>query len=237
MRGPGPGPVARRKMKFPALARLSGLKQTRAVTIVMVACAVLAVFLVRNLAFLTNADQYVIDLETARYAPPEPQDPDIVIVAVTEDTLAQFPYRAPVDRGFLADLLIRLAEKNPRAIGVDFLFDQPTEPDKDAALARAIANIKVPLRIAYAETGTIVNEGQRAYLKSFVPPAKRGLVNLATDQFDVVRGIYPGGVTSDGRYVMGFSRALAEAAGVQTQSEQAPIAWRGQPANGDPAFA
>src|SRR4051812_18500817 len=191
MRGPGPGPVAHRKMKFPALARLSRLKQARAVTIVMVACAVLAVFLVRNLAFLTNADQYVIDLETARYAPAEPQDSDIVIVAVTEDTLAQFPYRAPVDRGFLAELLTRLAEKNPRAIGVDFLFDQPTEPDKDAALSQAIAKIKVPLRIAYAETGTIVNEGQRAYLKAFVPPDKRGLVNLATDQFDVVRGIYP----------------------------------------------
>jgi class 3 adenylate cyclase/CHASE2 domain-containing sensor protein len=224
-------------MKLPAFARLSGLKQARAATIVTVACAVLAVFLVQNLSFLTNADQYVIDLETARYAPAEPQDPDIVIVAVTEDTLAQFPYRAPVDRGFLAELLTRLGEKQPRAIGVDFLFDQPTEPDKDAALARAIANIKVPLRIAYTETGTIVSDEQRAYLKNFVPPGKRGLVNLATDQFDVVRKIYPGAVTSDGRYVMGFSRALAEAAGVRTQAEQAPIAWRGQPANGDPTFA
>jgi len=224
-------------MKLPAFARLSGMKQARAVTIVVVACAVLAVFLVRNLAFLTNADQYVIDLETARYAPAEPQDPDIVIVAVTEDTLAQFPYRAPVDRGFLAELLTRLAEKQPRAIGVDFLFDQPTEPDKDAVLARAIANIKVPLRIAYTETGTIVSDEQRAYLKNFVPPGKRGLVNLATDQFDVVRKIYPGTVTSDGRYVMGFSRALAEAAGVRTDAEQAPVAWRGRPANGDPTFA
>jgi len=224
-------------MKLPAVARLSGLKQARAVTIVMVACAVLAVFLVRNLAFLTNADQYVIDLETARYAPAEPQDPDIVIVAVTEDTLAQYPYRAPVDRGFLAELLTTLAAKNPRAIGVDFLFDQPTEQGKDAALAQAIATIKVPLRIAYTETNTIVDERQRAYLKSFVPPGKRGLVNLATDQFDVVRGIYPGAVTSDGRYVMGFSRALAEAVGVKTPAEQAPLGWRGQPANGDPTFA
>ena len=224
-------------MKLPAFARLSGLKQARAATIVTVACAVLAVFLVRNLAFLTNADQYVIDLETARYAPVEPQDPDIVIVAVTEDTLAQYPYRAPVDRGFLAELLTALAAKNPRAIGVDFLFDQPTEPDKDAALSHAIATIKVPLRIAYTETDTIVDERQRAYLKNFVPPGKRGLVNLATDQFDVVRGIYPGAVTSDGRYVMGFSRALADAVGVKTPAEQVPLDWRGQPANGDPTFA
>jgi len=41
-------------MKLPAFARLSGMKQARAVTIVVVACAVLAVFLVRNLAFRRN---------------------------------------------------------------------------------------------------------------------------------------------------------------------------------------
>src|SRR3954469_24646122 len=113
------------------------------------ACAVLAVAAVRHFSFLATANPYIVDTETATLAPAQPQDPDIVIVAVTEDTLAKFPYRAPVDRQFMAGLLSALGEKKPRAIGVDFLFDQPTEPVKDEALSRAIAGLKVPLRIAY----------------------------------------------------------------------------------------
>jgi CHASE2 domain-containing sensor protein len=108
---------------------------------VAVVCALLASAAVNNLTFLTNVNQFVADGETAWLTPPEPQDPDIVIVAITEDTLAQFHYRAPVDRQFLADLLTTLAEKSPRAIGIDLLFDQPTEPAKDEALTRAIASL------------------------------------------------------------------------------------------------
>jgi len=95
--------------------------------------ALLASAAVNNLTFLANANQFIADGEIAAFTPEEPQDPDIVIVAITEDTLAQFPYRAPVDRQFLSDLLTTLAEKGPRAIGIDLLFDQPTEPAKDGA--------------------------------------------------------------------------------------------------------
>jgi class 3 adenylate cyclase/CHASE2 domain-containing sensor protein len=237
-------------MKLPALARLSGLKQIRAVAIVIVACAGVAVFLVQNLAFLVNANQFLLDWEIVNYTPAEPQDPDIVIVAVTEDTLAQFPYRAPIDRKFMADLLGALDAKHPRAIGVDYLFDQPTEAAKDEALRQTIAGIKAPLRIAYVEPSStlgnsraeqennnIAGPDQVAYLKSFVPPEKRVLVNVAEDSFDVVRWIYPGSVTSGGRYVMGFSRGVAAAVGTKTPAEQLSIAWRGKPANGDPTFA
>jgi len=231
------------RLSWPGLARVTKLLVA---VLVMAACALFAVMAVRHLAFLTNANQYLVDLEVASLAPPMPQDPDIVIVAITEDTLAQFPYRAPVDRQFLAELLTALGEKGPRAIGIDLLFDQPTEPAKDEALRRAIATLKVPLRIAYAENGSAygqsgnligdVQQAQKAYLRNFVPGDKRALVNLASDQFDVVRWIYPGAVTQGGRYVMGFSRALAEAAGVRTTAERAPIAWRGRPQNGDPVF-
>ncbi|HSS14692.1 MAG TPA: CHASE2 domain-containing protein, partial [Rhizomicrobium sp.] len=119
-------------------ARFSRLKQARLIKLpgalaVGAACAVLAVAAVDHLSFLASANQYVLDSVTATLAPAQPQDPDIVIVAVNEDTLAQFPYRAPVDRQFMASLLSALGDKKPRAIGVDFLFDQPTKPAKDEA--------------------------------------------------------------------------------------------------------
>ncbi|MEO8301008.1 MAG: adenylate/guanylate cyclase domain-containing protein [Rhizomicrobium sp.] len=216
--------------------RQAGLTKLLGAAMVGAVCAALAVAAVGHLSFLANANQYVLDSETATLAPAQPQDPDIVIVAVTEDTLAQFPYRAPVDRQFLASLLSDLSGKKPRAIGVDFLLDQPTEPAKDAALKRAIADVKVPLRIAYTEAASLVSPQQRAYLQDFIPHGKRALVTLAEDQFDVVRWIYPGAKAQDGRYVMGFSRGLADAAGIKTSPELAPIAWRAAPGDGSPAF-
>jgi class 3 adenylate cyclase/CHASE2 domain-containing sensor protein len=203
---------------------------------VAAACALLAFLAVGNLAFLTNANQFVADWQTARLAPAEPQDPDIVIAAITEDTLAQFPYRAPVDRQFLASLLTALAEKQPRAIGIDLLFDQPTEPAKDDALRRALAGLKMPVRIAYTDMAAIVTPAQHAFLDSFVPPDKRAVANLAADQFDVVRWVFPGQAMRDGGYAMGFSRALAEAVGVKTPREQVAMVWHGRPDAATPAF-
>ena len=199
-------------------------------------CALLASAAVNNLTFLANANQFIADGETAAFTPAEPQDPDIVIVAITEGTLAQFPYRAPIDRQFLSDLLMTLAEKGPRAIGIDILFDQPTEPAKDEALKHALASLKMPVLIAYTEADNVVSPEQKTYLDNFVPAEKRALVTLAEDQFDVARWVYPGETTRDGRYVMGLSRALAEAAGVRTRPEQVPILWHGRPNDTDSAF-
>ena len=223
---------------FAGISRLRQARLAKVLGAAMVGalCAVLAVAAVGHLSFLANANQYILDVETVSFAPAQPQEPDIVIVAVTEDTLAQFPYRAPVDRQFMAGLLSALSEKKPRAIGIDFLFDQPTEPSKDDALKRAIAETKIPLRIAYTEAASLVSPQQRAYLRDFVPSDKRALVTLAEDQFDVVRWVYPGAKMQDGRYVMGFSRALADAAGIRTKSEQVPMAWRAAPGDGNPAF-
>jgi class 3 adenylate cyclase/CHASE2 domain-containing sensor protein len=227
-------------MTSPVFARWQRLvRKTKgpvAILVIAAACALLAVEAVRHLAFLTSANQYLVDLEVASLAPAEPQDPDIVIAAITEDTLAQFPYRSPVDRQFLAELLTALGDKGPRAIGIDLLFDQPTEPAKDLALKQAIAVLKVPVRIAYSESANLVSPAQLDYLKSFVPQDKRALANLASDQFDVVRWIYPGATGQSGQYVPGFSRALAAAAGVKTPRLRTPIVWRGGPDKGEPAF-
>ena len=76
-----------------------------------------------------------------------------------------------------------LGEKGPRAIGIDLLFDQPTEPAKDEALMRALASLKMPVLIAYTEADNVVSPEQKAYLDSFVPQEKRAVVTLAEDQF------------------------------------------------------
>jgi len=39
----------------------------------------------------------------------------IAVLTITEDTLAGFAYRSPIDRGFLADLILRLEAAGARA--------------------------------------------------------------------------------------------------------------------------
>ncbi|MCB1456905.1 MAG: CHASE2 domain-containing protein, partial [Nitratireductor sp.] len=63
----------------------------------------------------------------------------VVVVAIGEETLKQFPYRSPIDREFLAGVVAAVAKARPKAIGIDILFDQATEPAKDGELARVIA--------------------------------------------------------------------------------------------------
>jgi len=188
-----------------------------------------SVVLVHNVSVLEHTAQFVNDYMTVSLAPTEPQDKDIVVVAVGEDTLSQFPYRSPVDRAFLADLLTSLAAKHPRAIGVDFLFDQPTEPAKDALLTQTLHDLKVPLVVAYSDRPEVIDDAQRASLAAFVPLRLRGDVSLGEDKLDVVRWVFPGAVNREGVYVPGFARALAAKVGVKTPAVLAPIVWHGVP--------
>lgn len=77
------------------------------------------------------------------------QDKRISIVTLTEETLIQFPYRSPVDRGFLAELLTILDEVGVKGVVFDILFDQPTEPEKDAALIAAMRAFDSPIVAAW----------------------------------------------------------------------------------------
>ncbi len=196
---------------------------------VAVFCALVALLAVEKIGFLTDTDRFVQDSETALRPYGEPQDPDIVIVAIDEKTLSRFHYRSPVDRGFVAGLLEALAAKGPRAIGVDLLFDQPTEPEKDAALRRTLRTLRVPLVVSYVDAAATESPDQLAYLNAFVPAAQRAYANIGTDQTDTVRWVYPGATGRDGRYIPGFARALAARAGVKSDAGVQPIVWHRSP--------
>jgi class 3 adenylate cyclase len=204
---------------------------------IALAMALAALAAVNNIAFLTGAERFVQDWEIAFESPPADQDTDILILAVNENTLRMFPYRSPVDRGFLARLLTDLDAKHPRAIGLDFLFDQPTEPAKDAALRKVLRTIKTPLVVSYLAAGDIVADRQEAYLESFVPPRERAFANIGTDQTDTVRWIWPGAKDAQGHYIPSFPRALAALAGVHTPPITQPIVWHGDRGSEKPAFS
>ncbi|MBA4095068.1 MAG: hypothetical protein C0489_13415, partial [Candidatus Accumulibacter sp.] len=171
-------------MKLPGGKLLSGTagKVAAYVAVAFVAAA-LAVAGVRYLSFLTSLDNTANDLRVA-IQPAQPASKDIVVVALDEATLAQFPYRSPVDRGFLADLLVALQNKGAKVIGLDVILDQSTEEAKDLKLAQTILDLKTPLFVSYTLEENVVNADQLAYMNAFVPPERRAAANLLTDPFD-----------------------------------------------------
>jgi class 3 adenylate cyclase len=200
-----------------------------ALAIVAAIAAGISVLAVDHFTPLINADNFLKDWEFAFSAHDQPSDDRVRIVGIDEDTLHHLPYRSPIDRGMLAELLTRLDESRPRAIGVDILFDQPTEAGKDAALEHAIRSMKTPLVIAYTEESENVTPKQLQYLRAFVPEKDRATPDLPKDSYGIVRTIHPGMKVADGRYLLSFERALAEKFGVKTADETETIVWRKPP--------
>jgi class 3 adenylate cyclase/CHASE2 domain-containing sensor protein len=221
------------------LGRLRFLARHKAATATFMAIAVslIAMYAVDNISFLTSADRFVQDWQIAFKTPSEPQDKDILVLAVDEGVMQHFPYRSPLDRGFLANLLTALDAKHPKAIVVDYLFDSPTEKDKDDALRKVLREIRTPLVVSYYEAGSTVSADQTAYLNAFVPPAERALPNLGTDQTDTVRWINPGGRTSGGEQLLSVQRRVAQIAGIETPDEKVPIVWHADEGANMPAFS
>jgi len=225
-------------MNEPSKSRARGLLRDRRFTSILALLAIsllsalTAVVLVDNILVLQSVDNFIQDreitLESARTA----TDQRVVIVALDENTLSGFSYRSPIDREFLAKLVARIDSAHPRAIGIDVLFDQSTEPKKDADLALVLGSAKSPLVIAYTEEPNNVTPKQLAYLRSFVPDRFRATPDLPRDQYGTVRTVHPGMRETSGRYLYSFERALAAKWGVQSPSHAVPIVWH-RPAEDD----
>ncbi len=180
--------------------------------------------------FLGTAERWTRDFRIANMSPPEPQHPDIVVAAITEETLSSFPYRSPVDRKFLADTVRAIAAKGAKAILIDVLFDQETEEDKDDELREALAELTIPFSISYSDSPTYVTDEQLAYLDDFVKPAWRGLADIEPDKTDgIIRFVPPPRHVKDGTYVPNVAARVAQLLGATIPDKQSIIAWRGEP--------
>jgi len=158
---------------------------------------------------LRQAENWIRDLRVALMTPRQAPSDDIVVLTITEETLRQFPYRFPISRTFLADLITVLNQKGVRAIGLDILFDQPTEPEADQALTQALRDSAVPVVVAYADQEHLIPE-QQQFLDIFTAGWRRAYVNLPFDNVDgVIRTIFPGRIAPNGQFTPGLAAELA----------------------------
>lgn len=163
-------------------------------------------------------------------AAPEPQHQGIVVVAIGEETLARLPWRSPIHRGFLADLITTLRSRQVAAVGVDVLIDQATDPALDQRLAAAIDAPGPPVVLVSAGPAVPLSPTQRAYHEAFLGGRPHGDGDLLADPLDgVVRRQRPGDGAS-------FVAALARATGHGFTADERPIAWRAAPDAATPPF-
>ncbi len=127
------------------------------------------------------------------YSAPGRSELPIVLVGIDDASLAQMQQRWPWPRGLHAQLIDALAEAGAAVIAFDVLFEFPTEPQEDAALAQAIAragNVVLAAGLVQQDTahGT-------AWLRKEPLPIFReagggmGLVNLVYDRDQALRRI------------------------------------------------
>lgn len=116
----------------------------------------------------SEAERAFYDLRAYYAADLVEQDPRVVLVVYTDQTLISAQKRSPLDRGILARTLRNLDGMGAKAIGIDILFDQPQ--DEDAELIETLRTMKTPVGVAYANLATnrddIVYE-QQQYLEAF----------------------------------------------------------------------
>lgn len=146
-------------------------------------------------------------------SPPPETLSEIVVAVVTEDTLATFPYRSPIDREFLANLVKRLDKAGAAAVGIDVLLDQPSLPQKDKALFSAIDEASLPVVLAYATSADGLTDRQAAFAAKNVASRGHGLIALPRDEIDGVVRHLPLARVEDGKTTRTFTQALIEAAG------------------------
>lgn len=189
-------------------------------------CAAGSLLSPKAFSVLDFVDDWLADLRLTTIAPAMEPHPDIVIFTITEDTLSHYPYRFPLDRGMIADAVERFNAAGVRAIGIDILFDQPTESSKDERLARAVAASKVPVVVGWASRAEGLTADQVNHLATYLKDAVHAPSNLVKAGGDgTVRWIYPGEETETG-YRTAFAPALAREAGANVTTETQNLYFR-----------
>ena len=186
--------------------------------------------------FVQVTENWTVDARVAALSAPQPQSEDIIIVTITEETLAMLTYRAPLDRAFLAQVLKNLDAAGVRAIGLDILLDQPTELAKDDALRQTMLGLNAPLITALASQDDGLTQPQVTFLNAYTEGLGHGYANFVQDRIDgVVRWIYPGR-TDNGMWTPGLAVGLAAALGRDVQADTVKLAYRSPPDDKTPAF-
>jgi len=140
-----------------------------AMTILFLIVATLFARFSWQMPLVGDAERALYDARAMVMAPHVGQDKRIVMVTYNDETLFNTGIRSPLDRTILANALANLDAMEPKAIGIDIVFDSP-RPDDDLLKAQLRA-MKTPTWLAYAEQASNPNTifyEQQKYLEAYL---------------------------------------------------------------------
>ena len=215
--------------------RLRTRREALPFLVIVVLTALVSFGAPRVLPFLTVFENWADDLRTGLLSDPLPQEDQIVVLAITEQTLAldALAVRSPIDRDWLAKQLQAVIDAGALAVGIDILFDQATEPARDDRLRTVLANSHIPIVTAWASGAHGLSPAQTEYLGAFTANNPPGSIVLRLDPHDGIARHVAGG---NDQGVPAFSRRLAAAAGITAKQDDFRIAFRRKPGDGKPSI-
>ncbi len=186
----------------------------------------LALLFVKDAApWLTRLDHWTVDWRTAYLSPaPAGPHPRIAIVAVTDETLKNYP-SSPIDRELMSRIVTAIDQAEPKAIGLDLLFFKKTDPAKDTLLIETLKTTKAPVFLGMLDSRGKLDPERGAFQSDFISQTGRpaGYINLRTETDGVVR--YAAGGKADPAAPFSLAALLAKADGMDVGEEGAPIQW------------
>ena len=188
-------------------------------TVISLLTTLFTAFVIEHVALASLAENHLTDVRVAMLSTPRPQSPNIAVVLIDDETLANYPYRSPLDRELIADLLTELEQSSVAGIGINVLFDRPTEPAKDQVLYERLHSLKVPLVLSKVSTTSGFSAEQIAFSNYFLKDLRTGLSLIYRDPVDhTVRGTLLR-LMQGQRIQLGFSATIADAIGIELPRE------------------
>jgi adenylate cyclase len=195
-------------------------------------------------------DQFSYDWRTALLSDTAPSTrDDIAVVLINDNSLTGYPYRSPIDRGLLAEVVRAVDAAGPKAMALDFIFDQPTEAAKDTALKEALKSARNHIVAgAIDQRSTGVPERNFKFQEAFLNGAglndanhkvghvyfvnQKNQLAIADQTIRFIAGTSPGKPER-----AGMAQLLAEIDGKKPEPASSYIAWlRPPPTLGSPTF-
>ena len=198
---------------------------------------VFTLLVVEKVSLARLAENHLTDVRVAMLSLPRPQSKNIAVVLINDDTLANYPYRSPLDRELIANLLEELERASVAAIGINVLFDRPTEPEKDQLLYDRLRSLSVPVVLSRVSTTSGFSAKQIAFSKYFLKNIPTGLSLIYRDPVDhTIRGSLLKLV--QGRSIhLGFAATIIDALGLELpRQERIFIDYRPGPDLDTPPF-
>jgi adenylate cyclase len=118
-------------------------------------------------------EHWSADLRTKLWSEQLPKQYErIALVEITNTTLESFPYVSPINRHLLAELIKTVDSAGPTAIGLDLIFDRPSEVSNDNELMQAIQSTRAPIVLGAIDDETPTNSPP-TYQKKFLEDAQQ----------------------------------------------------------------